>query len=235
MKPSDDTTIPFKNDSWQVFDTPFSFQHDGNNGNNEDTRAHILRDNSRVNSTKWRSTTNARDIKRMKGTNQFKKVPNNRTPNDVSSTQNQNEKETSMMKRIKKSLSTKRVNSNSEILENDVSSSHATNRKSNRTTRTNRSLSLKKFKSLRNKGETTSPSHNQKRKSRRVETKKLSSLKNKINKNTRADVEHAVSLSPSKNSSVTKRISQSVSTKNKDTGTGNNSVDEVVVDWSQKL
>mmetsp|Transcript_31559 Transcript_31559/g.32042 ORF Transcript_31559/g.32042 Transcript_31559/m.32042 type:complete len:229 (+) Transcript_31559:99-785(+) len=28
IKPSDDTTIPTKNDSWQLFDTPFSIQHD---------------------------------------------------------------------------------------------------------------------------------------------------------------------------------------------------------------
>mmetsp|Transcript_44442 Transcript_44442/g.50211 ORF Transcript_44442/g.50211 Transcript_44442/m.50211 type:complete len:372 (-) Transcript_44442:217-1332(-) len=231
MKPSDDaTTLPTKNnDSWQEFDTPFSNQHDGNNRINEDKRAQILKNNSRVNSTKGRSVTKERDIKRMKGPNQFKKVQNNRTPHDVSSNQ-KNEKETSMMKRIKKSLSTKKVNSNSRILENDLTSSTRT------TKRTNRSLSLKKFKSIHHKGETTAPpSSNKKRKSRMAERKKVSSSKNQTDTETRQDVEGAVSSSPEKRLSFTKRLSKSFSTKNKDTGTGNNSVEEVIVDWSQKL
>mmetsp|Transcript_30173 Transcript_30173/g.33775 ORF Transcript_30173/g.33775 Transcript_30173/m.33775 type:complete len:372 (+) Transcript_30173:41-1156(+) len=231
IKPSDDdTTLPTKNnDSWQEFDTPFSIQQEGTNRKNEDTRAQILKNNnSRVNSTKRRSTTNERDIKRMKGPNQFKKVQSNRTPHDVSS--NPNEKETSMMKRIKKSWSTKKVNSNSGILEHDFSSSTRT------TKRTNRSLSLKKFKSIRNKGEPPSPSSNKKRKSRMIARKKLSSSKNQTDKVTRQDVEGAVSSSPRKRSSFTKRISKSFSTNNKDKGgTGNNSVEEVIVDWSQKL
>jgi len=232
MKPSDDaTTLPTKNnDSWQEFDTPFSNQHDGNNRNNEDTRAQILKKNSRVNSTKGRSVTKERDIKRMKGPNQFKKVQSNRTPHDVSS--NPNEKETSMMKRIKKSLSTKKkvTSNNSGVLEHDFSSSTRT------TKRTNRSLSLKKFKSIGNKGEPPSPSSNKKRKSRMVKRKKLSSSKNQIDKETRQDVEGTVSSLPKKRFSFTKRLSKSFSTKNKDKeGTGNNSVEEVIVDWSQKL
>jgi len=225
MKPSDDdTTLPTKNnDSWQVFDTPFSNQHDGNHRKNEDTRAQILKKNSRVNSTERRSVTKERDIKRTKGPNQFKKVQSNRTPNNVSS--NQNEKETSMMKRIKKSLSTKKVNSNSGIHDNGFSSSTRT------TKRTNRSLSLKKFKSIHNKGETTAPpSSNKKRKSRMAERK------NQIETETRQDVEGTVSSLPKKRFSFTKRLSKSFSTKNKNKeGTGNNSVEEVIVDWSQQL
>jgi len=225
MKPSDDdTTLPTKNnDSWQVFDTPFSNQHDGNHRKNEDTRAQILKKNSRVNSTERRSVTKERDIKRTKGPNQFKKVQSNRTPNNVSS--NQNEKETSMMKRIKKSLSTKKVNSNSGIHDNGFSSSTRT------TKRTNRSLSLKKFKSIHHKGEPPSPpSSNKKRKSRMAERK------NQIETETRQDVEGTVSSLPKKRFSFTKRLSKSFSTKNKNKeGTGNNSVEEVIVDWSQKL